>query len=44
MKYSNVLLLVVGCLTLSEQKLIKRIHIELNKLNKNKKNKFNSYA
>ena len=39
MKYSNVLLLVVGCLTLSEQKLIKRIHIKLNKLNKNKKSR-----
>ena len=40
MKYSNILLLVVGILTFYEQKLIKRITTELKKLNKDKKNKY----
>ena len=37
MKYSNILLLVVGILTFYEQKLIKRITTELKKLIKTKK-------
>ena len=40
MKYSNILLLVVGILTFYEQKLIKRITTELKKLNQDKKNKY----